>query len=471
MARRNRGVAATVAALATVLAVEAWGLRSGAIGSVVVIAVIAIALSALAFSLDLAVAGVAAACGACFTLTWNGWFIGPVRPGDVLIIVALLCFVLAHPNGAFRTPPWWIKQLVFAILLVVVAQIYFPPDPLYMSQRIVLTAVGAPRPAPPGSLAFLNITVAVKFIIAVAATPMAFAGAVRVDRRAMRWLVLAFASGAGLSGWVAILDRAGARLSRILTGLPDTGARQLGFSDHPNYLAAGIVLALPFAFWLIFNQKAFDRVVGLVALAGLLLGAYASGSRGGAVTTVAVLALCVVLHPRTRVYTVNAVVAGLIAVGGIIAFVPGLGAGILRATRLSADASTSGSDSVRAVVGAQGVRDFLHSPIAGLGLQISDQASQVYLQELASGGLILFVAMSIYMLCGLITSAALMRRSSLGAALLAAFVGTLALNIFEADLTDRFYYVPGALLVAMIESRRLEQAARASADASVLAPA
>ena len=33
----------------------------------------------------------------------------------------------ANPNRALRTPPWWIKQLVVAITIVVVAQIFFPP--------------------------------------------------------------------------------------------------------------------------------------------------------------------------------------------------------------------------------------------------------------------------------------------------------------------------------------------------------
>ena len=457
MSRSSRGVVAIVATLVAVLAIEAWGLRAGTIGTIAVGLVIVLAVGAIAFRLDLARAGVAAALAACFTLTWNGWFVGPVRPGDVLIIIALLLFVLAHPNGAFRTPPWWIKQLVFAIVLVVVIQIYFPPDPLYMSQRIVLTAVGDIRPTPDQSLAVLNLTVAVKFIIAVAATPMAFAGAVRVDRRAVRWLVVAFASGAAVSGWVAILDRVGLGLSQILTGKADSAGRQFGFSDHPNYLAAGIVLALPFAYWLIFSSNRVDKIIGSAAMPGLLLGIYASGSRGGAVTTVGVLAFCIVVHPRTRIYTVNALVGMLIAVGGIVTFAPSLGASILSATRLAAGAPTAGSDSVRAIVGAQGIRDFLHSPLAGIGLQISDQASQVYLQELASGGLILFIAMSIYMLCGLIASASLIPRTTLGAALFAAFGGTLALNIFEADLTDRFYYVPGAILVALLEQRRLDR--------------
>jgi len=107
---------------------------------------------------------------------------------------------------------------------------------------------------------------------------------------------------------------------------------------------------------------------------------------------------------------------------------------------------------VRAIVGAQGVRDFYHSPIHGIGLQVSFDASQVYLQELASGGLILFAAMSLYMLGAILTAARRMNTSPLAGALLAALVITLALNVFEADLTDRFYYVPAAILIALVQT-------------------
>jgi hypothetical protein len=244
-------------------------------------------------------------------------------------------------------------------------------------------------------------------------------------------------------------------VSRLLTGVSEGGSRQLGFSDHPNYLAAGAVLALPFAYQLVFGSGRRDRLIGAFALPGLLLGVYSSGSRGGAVTACIVLALCVAVHPRTRVYALNAAAGLALLVGFVIAFVPSFGNAILDATRLSAGAPTSGSDSVRAIAGAQGVRDFLEAPFAGIGLQISDQASQVYLQELASGGLVLFIGMTVYMLGGLGSSLALIRHTALGGMLAVAFVATAILNFVEADLTDRFYYVPGAILVAVLEGRRL----------------
>jgi hypothetical protein len=446
-----RAALVTGVLLVIVLALEAYGLRAGTTGIVLLGMVIAIALGVIAFRVDLQWAGVGAAVAASFTLTWNGWYVGPLRPGDILVLVSLLCFVLADPNGAFRTPPWWVKQLAIVLLVIVAVQVYFPPDPVYLSQRIVLKATGQPTVSTSGSLVSANLGVAFKFIVAVAATPMAFTAAALVDRRAVRWLALAFATGAGLSGLVALLDHFGANLGSIVTGVPNVGTRQLGFSDHPNFLAAGLTLATPLAFWLLLSKSRFERLLGAAALLGCIGGVFASGSRGGAVCVVVVLAMSVVLHERTRADAPLIALAGVLAVGLIAALVPSIGAMVLRVTRLGGGTATAGSDSVRAIVGAQGVRDFHHSPIAGIGLQVSFDASQVYLQELAAGGLILFTAVSIYML-GAIFTAFRRMRDPLAASLLAALLITLALNIFEADLTDRFYYVPAAILIALVKT-------------------
>lgn len=454
MSARVRDLTVVGVVLLVVLGLETVGLRAGNVGLVIIGGVAALALSLLVFRVDLKWAGVGAACGACFTLTWNGWFLGPVRPGDVLILLALVCFALAHPNAAFRTPPWWVKQLVILLVVGVIAQVYFPPDPVYLSQRIALNATGQQSPIATGDLSITNMFVAFKFIVAVAATPMAFVGATRVDRRAPRWLAIAFATGSALSGTVATVDHLGGDFGRILTGLPNAASRQAGFSNQPNFLAAGLVLAVPFAFWMLFSGRRLDRILGAASLPGIVLGVYASGSRGGAVTTVAVLALCIVLHPRTRSYAPNFAVGGLVLVGITAAALPSFGAKILAVTRLSGGVTTAGSDSVRSLVGAQGIRDFKHSPLTGIGLQASTDASQVYLQELASGGLILFAAMSVYMLGSIFGAYRLMRRSRLAGAVLAALLGTLVLNIFEADLTDRFYYVPAAILIALMETYR-----------------
>ncbi len=450
MDTRFGGALATAGVLVAVLAIEWLGLASGTLGVVLIGAVIGLALVTLLVGADLKRAGVYAACASCFTLTWNGWFVGPVRPGDVLILVSLICFVLSDPNGGLRTPPWWVKQVGVLVFVVAVANVAFPPDAVYLSHRVVLNAVGVPTVSTKGSLAAANIGVALKFVIAVVAIPWTFTGAAIADRRSVRWLAVSFVTGSALSGTAAFLDYVGIPASKVVTGLPSGHGRQLGFSDHPNFLAAGLVLGVPFALWLLSSANRRDRLLGLATIPGLFLGVYASGSRGGAVCVVLALGLGVILIPKLRRYAVSIALGGAVVVGLVIAAVPSLGGAVLRVTRLSGGVATQGSDVVRAAVGAQGLRDFRHSPIKGIGLQVSTEASQVYIQELAAGGLILFATMSIYAVGGMIAAARLVRRYDLAAALLAALIVTLALNIFEADLTDRFYYVPAAILVALI---------------------
>jgi hypothetical protein len=456
-----------------VLGLEAFGLRSGSIGIILLGVLSGIAAVIVAVRVDLKWAGMIALLASAFTLTWNGWFIGPVRPGDVLVLVALICFVLADPNHSLRWPPWWVKQLGILIALVAVIHVFFPASDNYLAQRIVLNSTGKPIASYKGSLAGANLGVGFKFIVATVFIALAFAAATKVDKRAVHWLTVSFVIGTAISGGVAFTDSRGfTSLTKLLVrgrGCASTigascahhgGNRQLGFSNHPNFLAASLVIAAPFAIWLMAKRDRTrnELILGAVLLPPLVLGVYASGSRGGAVCIVFALGLSVVAFPRTRQYLVGWAIFGAVLAGSVIVFVPALGNSILRATRLKGSAATtSGSDTVRHMVGHQGILDFQHSPLQGVGLQVSFEASQVYIQELASGGLLLFMAMSIYMLGGMYTAARLMPENDLPAAVLAALVATLALNIVEADLTARFYYVPAAILVAYVYAREAER--------------
>jgi len=164
-AASRRAAISAGAVLIVVLAVESVGLKSGSLGLVLVGAVAAIALAVILLRADLERAGLYAALACAFTLTWNGWFIGPIRPGDVLILFTLVLVLAANPNDAFRIPPWWIKQLAVVIILIAVITIYFPPDPIYLANRIVLTATGKPTVSTKGAISAANLGVAFKFVV------------------------------------------------------------------------------------------------------------------------------------------------------------------------------------------------------------------------------------------------------------------------------------------------------------------
>lgn len=442
-------------ALLAMLGLEVVGLRSGTASYVVLGLVALLALWVIAFRLDLARAGVATACAAAFTLAWNGWRLGGLHPGDMLVMLALVLLVMAHPNGATGMPPWWVKQLLGVLVAGVLIQIFFPPSYAYLAGRNTVNAGGGRITPITSGLVGTNISVAFRFAIAVAIIPMMFVAATRVDRRALRWLALSFAAGSALSGWAATADHFGANIGHLLTRVPNVSNRQAGFSMQPNFLAASLVIAVPFAFYFAFSGVRWQRLVGFWSLGGMVLGVYASGSRGGAVCVLIALALSIVLHPRTRPHAPSIALGGLVIAGLMIAAFPALGAEILRVTRLSNSAITAGSDEVRSIVAAQGWQDFHHYWFAGIGLQASTDASQVYLQELASGGILLFFGMCVYLAGGVLTSVRLLLdRSVLAGMVLAALVTTIALDFVEADLTDRFYYLPAAILIALLDVRR-----------------
>jgi hypothetical protein len=467
MLDRLRGNLAVPAVILVMGIVEAYALRAGTLGLILIAVFCGMALVVVATGANMSRIALGAAYACAFTLTWNGWFLGPVRPGDLLILITLMLLLVANPNAAFRTPPWWVKQLAIAIIVVALITIFIPPDPLYLAERIVLNAVGKRTVDTASSLPAANLGVAFKFVVAVFATPMAFAGAALIDKRVARRLGIAFAAGAALSGLAATADRLGANISRVITHVPTiAGARQLGFTNHPNFLAAGTVLGIPFAFWLLASTRRREPLLGAVCMVGVLGGVYSSGSRGGAVCALLVLAVCFVLHPRTRGYTPTAALAGIFVAGVVAVLVPSVGHEILVATRLAGGTATQGSDTVRSLVGAQGIRDFKHSPVQGIGLQASFDASEVYLQELASGGLILFIAMQVYMGGAILTAWRNFNRSDMSTAVLGSLFAILVLNLFEADLTDRFYYVPAAILIAMVQTLDADDAAtKAAAEA------
>lgn len=452
MSDRSRGAIGLVAAAVPLLGLEALAIHAGLTLKIVLAIFIALIGILLLANLDMFRVGLVSAYIAAFTLPWNGWLLAGVRPGDGLILVALMAFLAAGAGGTFPRLPWWAKQLAFVVLLVAVLHEVIPTDPHYIASRIVVNAGGQPvTPNYHGLLS--NMGAAFKFLVGVVAIPLAFAFPAMRNPRTVTWMAACYAAGASLSGYAAFLDRvAHAGIGHLLTRFPKTGGgRQPGFSLHPNFLAAGCALAIPIAIWLIFSAERRLRWLGAAVLLGNAVGIYASGSRGGTVCLVFATVVSVFVLPRARPFAIPVLLGAGAAGVGVIAAFPAIGQAILRTTRLGGeDATAAGSNFVRALVGDQGWRDFHHSPIDGIGFQVATEASNVYIQELASGGLLLFAGLSLYMLGAMYASYKMMPQSYLAAALLVSLVTAAALNYVEADLTDRFYYVPGALVVALM---------------------
>jgi hypothetical protein len=381
------------------------------------------------------------------TIPWNGWKYG-LRPGDAFLLLALLVFFAADLGRVWPKLPPWVWQFGALIFLVTILHEVLPTDPFYLEHRLVISGPTVIR----GNVEIQgNLQVGLKFLVPVIGLPMMYRFALLHDPRALYRGAAAFVLGTAISAFVGFSDLLGVtHLSLSLTKRPALGGRAPGLTLHPNFLAMTCVLALPFVLWELRSPRLRSRVFALLLLLALVVGLYASGSRAGAGAGPAAALLSFVVMPRYRdiLPTVALLTGGAAAV--VFALNPSIGASLLHAVRLSGgDNSVSGSDSQRAIVHHQGYLDFLHSPIDGVGMQVAEEAHNVYLQALAAGGILLFVGYVIFLLSGILTSLNRMKIEPLAYPL---FVSAVAGGVFvfvQAALTDRLAYVPLGLIAAM----------------------
>ena len=404
-ARANLGVGVVLVAMA---GVEWFSMRNGALGLLAGAAAGVFAIALVVTSFDLIALALGTALIASFTLSWNGFFVGPVRPGDILALLAVLLFVLGNDGKHIPRFPLWMYQVVIGIVLVVALNLIFPPSDRFVAGRTIIQLHNNTAVSLKSGFVSANLFTGVKFIIAVAVVPAMFGFAALYARRYARRLIVLFAVGAALSGWVAILAKYGLNTINLFIGTHGGhGTRQIGLANQPNYLAAGVVIAVPIGMWLLFEADRTSRLLGAFTVSGCVLGAYASGSRGGSVTIVGAVGLSLLLIPRARKFFLPSI---LVAAGAILALFllfPSSVDAIGATTRLFGDSAsqvTGFSDLSRAILVDQAWRDFAYSPIHGIGLQVSFDAQTVYLQILQSGGILLMVTLMFYYFASIVVS-------------------------------------------------------------------
>jgi hypothetical protein len=384
---------------------------------------------------------------ACIATPWNGMRAGPLRPGDLLMFMALLAFAATDLGYRWPSLPGWAWLFGGIILLVTALHELLPTDPNYLAQRLVVDTRGFRIPEFES-----NLTVGLKFVVPIIGLPLMFGFARYHDKRALFRCAYAFAIGSAISALIGFADGLGiTRLSASITGLPATSGRAPGLAIHPNFLATTCVLSAPLMLWQLMSPRLRSRVFALCVLFPLLLGLYASGSRGGAAVGAGMLLLSFAMMPAYRriLPTVMIMLGGVAALAFVLK--PGLGKKLLQAVRLGGGntGSAKGSDSVRSEVAHQGWLDFKHSPLDGVGMQVAAEAHNVYLQALASGGLLLFVGYAIFVLSGIWKA---LNRISWDALAYPFFIAALSgaiLSTVENALVDRLAYVPLALIAAM----------------------
>jgi hypothetical protein len=266
--------------------------------------------------------------------------------------------------------------------------------------------------------------------------------------RALRWIVTAYVTGVALSSIAGYLGYLGHPWLVDLVAQPVTvGFRAQGFTSHSLHLATSEVMAISLACWLALQRAWWSKWFGRMSVPAMLLGLYASGSRGGTVAGVLGIGLCAVLLPAVR-RRLHVVIASVLAgVAATINFVPAVGERILHTTRLLGSADAAVSDIGRGEVLQQGLSDFAHSPVFGIGVRYIAEAHVLYVGVLASGGLIFFLG---YLLFNIGSFKAVRRAAETDRALSAALLATLVCSLFYWTVADDFQVASVEIIYGLI---------------------
>ena len=379
-------------------------------------------------------------------ITWNGFRLAGGAVANAFMVLAFLAF-LALVLVAHRPvplPPW----LLVAAGLFAVAQlvnVIFPPDSALLNEALIHHRV-LPQGEAPGFLPPLSdfdfaqlATLEIAFLI----IPVMIATVATTAQRIERLLDLLVIS-ATVNAVVACIGFAGIDLPPI-GGEP---GREAGLTLHPNYLALTCTIAIPLALLWVARGGRWGKY-GLLSTALLLAGTYVSGSRAGTVSALVAIAVTVALVPRLR-RAAGAVVPVIGMVLISIVIFTDAGQEALEQVRLTG-VDTSGSDYSRERARDVALGQIEARPVQGVGFAVIGDAHNIYLQLLASGGVIALTGFLVF-IGGLWSSA---RRARFGpqpdaVVAVSVSIGMWLLNgIFDNQVADKYLYVVPGLLIAM----------------------
>ncbi|WP_285588892.1 O-antigen ligase family protein [Actinomycetospora sp. NBRC 106378] len=400
---------------------------------------------------------------AALTATWNGLSSIGLSVAQPALAGALV--VLAAVAVALRRPvhvPGWVWVLPAVLVLVAVLAWFFPPSPGYLATRVLVPVPDSvAAETPPFALA--NVVNLVRWLVSAAALPVAACLAIAARPRLAPVLAVTAAVGATVNAAVAVTDELGlTAISARLVPIVDVGGRQAGLSIQPNHLALAIAVAVPVVTWRVLVASTPARRVGwLVVGTVLAAGLATSASRAGLVSALLGAALTV-LALRAGRRLVLPLVGGVVALAVVaVAAFPALLDRVAEQLRLSGADSADESNAIRAGIARQAFTDFAHSPLHGLGLPVAADAHDVYLQLLASGGVLLLVGFGVFVL-GFVLEVRSLESPGPGSGdpddglprvLLVAVVSWLLVGAVVNQLTDAFLYLPVAIVAGLAAAR------------------
>jgi O-antigen ligase len=292
-------------------------------------------------------------------------------------------------------------------------------------------------------------------MVALLLVPFAITIFTALDSRTPRIVAIAYLSGICASSAVAISDLSGLTRISASFGLMAGGGRQFGLTNHPNTLGLTCAVAVPLAVFFLYSGR--RKWLARVAIVLLFGGALASGSRGAQVAApLAALATAILLPNRRASVRQLGIILGVGVVAGLAVastVAPDKLGELVRFD--SGDVQDTGrSNAVRALVLNQAIADFIRFPLFGLGLRHLVEAHNIYVQLLASGGIVLLLSMMCYW-GGAISDAWRLFKSgtSIALPLLVSITAWLVLGVVENQITDRYLYYGIGCVAALVAVR------------------
>lgn len=386
-------------------------------------------------------------CLSAATLPWTGVRLGGVTFAEVFLILAALTLVGADLRRPMPALPGWVWALALAVLATGVVNQFDPATTAFMVDRDQLLGNYTVVHSAPATIT--NLVVMVPLLVRILLMPFVF-GLARLHEPAAPYRIAkAFVVGVVISSAIGAADSRGlTSLGPALTGVPVQGTRAAGLTQHPNALALTCVFALPILVWLVRAAMGRRRSLTVIAVAVVLLGLYASGSRSGAVAAGLTAVGALFLLPEYRRHLATIALGLTTAAGTLFVVRPDVGSALLTGLRLTGGGS-AGSDQARTIVNDQGMRDFLHSPIHGIGFAIAEQAHIVYLQALAVGGVILLAGLLIYMTGALARCIRIAKSEPMAVPLFVAVLGGAITNAAQNALTPAVVYFAESLIATL----------------------
>lgn len=383
------------------------------------------------------------------TSSWNGVSLGPLKLTHMAFALAGLLLGVAVVVGHRSVhAPGWVWGLGATIGVVTVLSLLWPPDRVAYASRydagLGTVAVD--------DLAVGNIAASLQWLIAALVVPVVVCVAVQDRPVRLRRLADAWVVGATVNAAVAVGDELGiTRISALFLAEVDTGGRQAALTVQPNHAALAIAMALPVALWRAGStREPTTRAAALAAMVVMAAGLATTGSRAGLVAAALGVVAVAVVDRHLRRYVPVGAALGLAAAVLLVAAVPQLLGGVGQRLRLVNGLGADASDAIRVRLAEQAVDDIGRSPLHGLGFQVMDQAHNIYLQLLASGGVILLVGYLAAQLGFVVDAWGLRDRERGLAAALAVSGGTLFVaGVVSNQLTDVFAAIPFAMVAGM----------------------